>query len=283
MLTGTKSQHRRNPLWLWSDLTTLHLKSSAGSGRLTISPRETTRLATSIRGQAFTWRKRRKVEGRFLVSSRAAPSGGWGGPGVVLRPVAQAKGLGEVGGAVGVVRDPPGPAAPSAAPWVDGPFGTGLMSTLGLGGLLAGRLPMHRPGARTALTGAMTLASVALSLTRNLVIVAVAQVVLVLIAVVLGIHVARRLHDAVPSTVRAGVASGTSAFAWIAFLPFALVFGVVSRDRGVDTAAWMITGAVLLVGLALAVDAGVRRRDLGDQLGQVQPATSGRSAPCSRV
>lgn len=152
----------------------------------------------------------------------------------------------------------------AAAPVVYGPFWAALMSTLGLGGLLAGRLPMGRPAVQAAMTAVMTLASIALALTRNLMVVAVAQVLLVLVAVTLSIHVAQRLHDAVPSTVRAGVASGTSAFAWIAFLPFALVFGVVSRDLGVDTAAWMITGAVLLVGVALTADAVVRARRPGN-------------------
>lgn len=147
----------------------------------------------------------------------------------------------------------------SAAPVVYGPFWAALVATLGLGGLLAGRLPMDRPLVRIALTTAMTLGSIALSVTRHLVVVAVAQVVLVLVAMALSIHVARLLHDAVPSTVRAGVASGVGAFSWIVFLPFALVFGLVSRDLGVDTAGWMITGAVLLVGAVLVVDTVIRR------------------------
>ena len=111
----------------------------------------------------------------------------------------------------------------------------------------------------------MALASAVLSLTRNLIVVAVTQVVLVLLAVALSIHVARLLHDAVPSSIRAGVASGVGAFSWIAFLPFALVFGVVSRDLGVGTAAWMITGAVVLVALTLVADGLVRGRTVTRQ------------------
>ena len=90
-----------------------------------------------------------------------------------------------------------------------------------------------------------------LTTTRNLFVVAVAQVVIMLLAVALGIHVARLLHDSVPSAVRTGVASGVSAFSWLAFLPFALVFGFVSREYGVYAAGWMITGAVALTGAAL--------------------------------
>jgi predicted MFS family arabinose efflux permease len=151
--------------------------------------------------------------------------------------------------------------AMSAAPALYGPFWAALVSTLGLGGLLAGRLPMDRPGVRAGLVGTMALASVALTLTGNLAVAAVAQVVLVLLAVALSIHVTRLLHDAVPSTVRAGVASGVGAFSWLAFLPFALAFGVVIQDLGVDTAGWMITGTVLLVGLVLVLEGllGARR------------------------
>jgi hypothetical protein len=50
------------------------------------------------------------------------------------------------------------------------------------------------------------------------------------------------------------------AFSWIAFLPFALAFGVLIRDLGVGTAGWLITGAVGLVGLALVADGVTRRR-----------------------
>lgn len=178
----------------------------------------------------------------------------------------------------------------AADPVVYGPFWAALVSTLGLGGLLAGRLPMDRPVTQVAMTVGMTAASVTLVLTRQLMVVAVAQVVLVLLAVALSIHVARLLHDSAPSSVRAGVASGVGALTWIAFLPFALVFGVVSRDRGVGTAAWMVVGAALLIGAALVTDrvVGTRRRagwsvELTRQPGQVQPATSGTSVPCSRV
>ena len=106
----------------------------------------------------------------------------------------------------------------------------------------------------------MALASAALSLTGNLMVVAVTQVVLVLLAVALSIHVARLLHDAVPSSVRAGVASGVGAFSWIAFLPFALAFGLVSRNlgrrhRGLDDHRCGRPGRLMLV-----VDSIVGRR-----------------------
>jgi hypothetical protein len=94
-------------------------------------------------------------------------------------------------------------------------------------------------------------ASVLLTTTRDLLAVTVAMVVLVLLLVMLGIHVTRMLHDAVPSTVRTGVASGVSALTWLSFLPFALAFGLVSREYGVYAAGWMITVIVIAVGVVL--------------------------------
>ena len=69
-------------------------------------------------------------------------------------------------------------------------------------------------------------------------IVVVAQVVLVLVVVAVSIPITGRLHDAVPSTIRAGVASGVGTLTWLTFLPFAFVFGAVSDRSGVDDAGW---------------------------------------------
>jgi hypothetical protein len=75
------------------------------------------------------------------------------------------------------------------------------------------------------------------------------QVLLTLLAVAASIPVTRRLHDAVPSAIRAGVASGVSTLTWLAFVPFALVVGVVSERAGIDRAGWLFVA----VGGAAAV------------------------------
>jgi hypothetical protein len=69
--------------------------------------------------------------------------------------------------------------------------------------------------------------------------------------VVVGIHINRLMHDAVPSTIRTGVASGISAVSWLMFLPFALSFGAVSKQSGVYISGWMFVGAAVLAGAAL--------------------------------
>jgi predicted MFS family arabinose efflux permease len=137
-----------------------------------------------------------------------------------------------------------------------GPYWAVLMSTLGLGGLLAGRLPLGRPTTVGAVAAIMTLAGVALTTTTSVVVVTIAQAALALLIVIASIHVTRLLHDAVPSKIRTGVASGASAISWMMFLPIALAFGMVSTERGVHTAGWILTAlttlaAVLLVKLSL--------------------------------
>jgi MFS family permease len=133
-----------------------------------------------------------------------------------------------------------------------GPFWAALTSTLGLGGLLAGRLRLDKPAGLVPVIMLMPLAGLVLTTTRNLALVTLAQVGLGLLVVAAGIHVTRLLHDAVPSTIRSGVASGVSALSWIVFLPFSLLFGLVSKEYGVHTAGWMITIAGVVAGVLLA-------------------------------
>ena len=103
----------------------------------------------------------------------------------------------------------------------------------------------------------MLLSAAALTTSRNLLVIAAAQTLLALLVVAASIHRQPAAHDAVPSTIRSGVASGVGAVSWIAFLPFALRFGAVSKGEGVH-AAWMIVAATVLAG-AVLVKVAVRR------------------------
>ncbi|MGH3461275.1 MAG: MFS transporter [Kribbellaceae bacterium] len=146
----------------------------------------------------------------------------------------------------------------SAAAVLYGPFWAGLVSTFGLGGLLAGRIKLDRPATLATVVILMLLSAAALTTSRNLLVIAAAQTLLALLVVAASIHASQLLHDAVPSTIRSGVASGVGAVSWIAFLPFALGFGAVSKGEGVHTAAWMIVAATVLAG-AVLVKVAVRR------------------------
>ncbi|MEV6492159.1 MFS transporter [Actinoplanes sp. NPDC051633] len=138
-----------------------------------------------------------------------------------------------------------------SSPVLYGPFWAALMATFGLGGLLAGRLPLDRTVTLAGVAAVAAGASIVVNTSRDLPAVTAAMVVLVMLLVMLGIHVTRMLHDAVPSSVRSGVASGVSALTWLSFLPFALVFGLVTRAAGVYAAGWMITVVIAAVGVVL--------------------------------
>jgi hypothetical protein len=136
-----------------------------------------------------------------------------------------------------------------------GPYWAALVSSLGLGGLVAGRIHLDRPHTAAAVGALMVMASVVLTISRDIVIITAAQILLALLVVAAGIHVSRLLNDAVPSTIRAGVASGVGTLTWIAFMPIALAFGLLSEHHGVHTAGWTITAitaaaGMLLVGMA---------------------------------
>jgi predicted MFS family arabinose efflux permease len=163
-----------------------------------------------------------------------------------------------------------------------GPYWAGLVSTLGLGGLLAGRIPSNRRGVTVAVV-LMILAAAVLAISSHVMTIVVAQVVLATLAMIASIHVTRRLHDAVPSTVRSGVASGVGALSWMVFLPFALATGAVTRSAGVDIAGWMITAVTIVTGLlwiAVTIRQASPSRSL-EATASVEPvlATAG-VAPC---
>jgi len=170
--------------------------------------------------------------------------------------------------------------ASGTAPGLYGPFWAGLVSTLGLGGLLAGRVRLDRARVVTSTIAVLTLASWALTATRNLLVVTIAQFAVALVVVTMSIYVSRVLHDAVPSSIRSGVVSGIGALSWISFLPFSLVFGEVSKAYGVDTAAWMITAVAVLAAVALVtVVHGDRAQTAADPEGAPEDADEPAAEP----
>lgn len=134
---------------------------------------------------------------------------------------------------------------------VYGPHWAGLTGALGVGGLL-GSQPVFTRTAALAATGLLLVGSaVVLMVSRSVAAIIGAQVVVTLLVVAASIPVLRRLHDAVPSTIRAGVSSGVSTLSWLVFVPFALAFGALTDRAGVDTAAWLLLA--FAVGTAVLV------------------------------
>jgi hypothetical protein len=93
------------------------------------------------------------------------------------------------------------------------------------------------------------------------------------LTILAGIHLSKLLHDAVPSTVRSGVASGVSALSWMAFLPVALVAGAVIDGGGTRSAGWLVLATAILTGVLLI---GLARRS-------ARSARSARPGPSARL
>jgi hypothetical protein len=134
-----------------------------------------------------------------------------------------------------------------------GPHWAGLTAALGVGGLLGVRAWWSRRVAAVALAAAIVACCVVLAVSRSPYVVVGAQVVLTTLVVAGGIPVLRRLHDGVPSAVRAGVASGVGTLTWMAFVPFALAIGFVTDRFGVGMAGWTLVVVAVAAGILLVV------------------------------
>jgi MFS family permease len=134
-----------------------------------------------------------------------------------------------------------------------GPYWAVLVSTLGIGGLLIGKLHLERRLMVAVLIILSLATALVLTWTGTLSLVIAAQVVLALALAVIGIHASRLLHDAVPSSIRAGVSSGAGTLTWVLFLPFSLVFGWTARDSGIDRSGFMLAGAVVILSVLLII------------------------------
>ncbi len=132
-----------------------------------------------------------------------------------------------------------------------GPQWAGLMSAMGLGGLLGGRLSLTRTANKLTVAAAMVASSVVLTTSHRTVTVIAAQVVLALLVVAISTVLTRELHDVVPSSIRAGVSSGVGTMSWMAFVPFALGFGLLSRHVGVLAAGWLLVAVAVAAGVSL--------------------------------
>ncbi|KAA1423763.1 MFS transporter [Mumia zhuanghuii] len=162
--------------------------------------------------------------------------------------------VGALGGAVVQLLFEFGPlwlVALSVSAFLYGPYWAAMTATLGLGGLLAGRLALARVRMVLAVTAVMLGAALVLVQGDAVPQVVAAQVLLVMALVVVGIHLSQRLHDAVPSAVRAGVASGVGTATWLTFLPSALVFGWVAEAHGPSVAGWLVVGLLVAIGAGM--------------------------------
>ncbi len=126
-----------------------------------------------------------------------------------------------------------------------------VLSAGGVGSWLSARLTLSKSASIVGIAGLLVVSSLALVVVRNVVVVILAQGVLVAGGVSVSMVFTCLLHDSLSSRVRAGAASGVGALSSMAFVLFALLFGVVSQHAGVFRAGWMVVGVALLAGALL--------------------------------
>jgi predicted MFS family arabinose efflux permease len=142
--------------------------------------------------------------------------------------------------------------APAAA---YGPYWAALVASLGIGGYLTSRLHLDRVRNVVVLAVVLAGAPVALVFTDAVAVVVAAQVLFAVAVVVVGIHAGLLLHDAVASSVRAGVSAGVGTLSWILFVPFSLLLGWLVRVYGVGWGGWALTSVATLLAVLLVVSA----------------------------
>jgi MFS family permease len=134
-----------------------------------------------------------------------------------------------------------------------------VLSAGGIGSLLAARLTFSKPVTIVGVAGLLVASSLALVVVKNVMVIILVQVVLAAEGVGVSMVFTRLLHDSLSSRVRAGAASGVGALSSIAFVLFALLFGVECKDVGIFHAGWMVVvvtllASVLLVKVAMGKD-----------------------------
>ncbi len=133
-----------------------------------------------------------------------------------------------------------------------GPAWAGLMASLGIGGALAGRVRIERSAGLSVLVALLLGGTSTLLVTSHAIAVTVAQMVVAVVSVAVGIILTRLLHDAVGSDVRSGVASVVGAATWATFIPFAVGFGAISDRFNVHIAGWLLVAVAAAVAVLLA-------------------------------
>ncbi|HEX6856566.1 MAG TPA: MFS transporter [Streptosporangiaceae bacterium] len=118
------------------------------------------------------------------------------------------------------------------------------------GGALAGKLGEGR----TVLTVAFGTLAVSLGLfVKAGLVVIVAQTAAIIGVTVLTIALARYLHDAMPSGIRAGSSSVVSTIGYAVFIPAALGFGLTARSHGIFEASAFVAGALIVMCAAVSM------------------------------
>jgi MFS family permease len=118
--------------------------------------------------------------------------------------------------------------------------------------MLAGRVRFSDPRHLGVPVTVLLVGSVLLAVSDSTLVVIFTQVAMACVLVVAGIYLSKVLHDEIPSSVRAGVASGVGAASSLVFLVCALCFGFVTDRFGVPAGGWIVVVLCVVTVVVLA-------------------------------
>jgi MFS family permease len=143
-----------------------------------------------------------------------------------------------------------------------GPYWAALVSTVGVGAWFASRVDFARGWVLTLIGATSTIAALLLVAASALPVVIAMQILLALIAAMVGVRASFLMHEAVQANIRAGVSSGASTLGWLTFVPLSLLFGWITRAQSVHTAGWLlvlVAAALALLVQKTPIQKGIRR------------------------
>lgn len=134
-----------------------------------------------------------------------------------------------------------------------GPTTAILLSSVGLGGLVAPFIKLHRLPTVLITLGMIVGTSLGLVFSRQLIVTVLAQTILVIAVMALSVVFTRLLHDELGSKVRAGAASAVSTFGRLIIMPLGLLFGFATRSSSVFQASWLLVMCAVICSLMVLV------------------------------
>lgn len=131
-----------------------------------------------------------------------------------------------------------------------GPVNALLLTSIGSGGVIAGKIKNR---ASVLIIGFTLFFTCLILLTQYRTLLIFAQVILLTGFITLNILLNRSLHDTLASNIRVGASSVVTTLGYIAFLPIAFIFGVISKNVGVFRAAWVVVVVVAVTVFSLVM------------------------------
>lgn len=137
-----------------------------------------------------------------------------------------------------------------AAPLVlYGVFSAIVFSSWSLGGILSEKIKMN---SSIILTIAVTIVAIlGLIFTRDYWIILASQFILATCFIALGVVLSKKMHDELPSKLRAGAASVVSTLARLLLIPSALLFTTLANNYNVFSASYMLLAIGIIASVAL--------------------------------